>query len=84
MRVEKKSSQDVKRSVVFLSDLIDVMLNSFQVEKARPNPEFNLTGIQSMLVTLEKLDIATSDNIELWCTLYDYSADENIVELIPR
>ena len=37
-----------------------------------------------MLVTLDKIDITVSDNIELWCTLYDYSSDENGVELIPR
>ncbi len=36
-----------------------------------------------MLVTLDKIDIPISDNIELWCTLYDYSSDE-IGELIPR
>ena len=37
-----------------------------------------------MLVTLDKIDIQISDNIELWCTLYDYSSDEGGVELIPR
>ena len=37
-----------------------------------------------MLVTLDKIDISITDNVELWCTLYDYSSDENGVELIPR
>jgi hypothetical protein len=37
-----------------------------------------------MLVTLDKIDIPIPDNIELWCTLYDYSSDESGVELIPR
>jgi hypothetical protein len=36
-----------------------------------------------MLVTLDKIDINISDNIELWCTLYDYSSDESGVELTP-
>ena len=31
-----------------------------------------------------EIDIPISDNIELWCTLYDYSSDESGVELIPR
>ncbi len=37
-----------------------------------------------MLMTLDKIDIPISDNIELWCTLYDYTSDESGVELIPR
>ncbi|CAF0752403.1 unnamed protein product [Rotaria sp. Silwood1] len=53
------------------------------VEKPRPHPDFQLASTQSMLVTLEKIDITISDNIELWCTLYDYSSDESGVELIP-
>jgi hypothetical protein len=54
------------------------------VEKPRPHPDFQLANTQSMLVTLDKIDIPISDNIELWCTLYDYSSDESGVELIPR
>ena len=37
-----------------------------------------------MLVTLDKIDVNIADNIELWCTLYDYSSDDSGVELIPR
>ena len=37
-----------------------------------------------MLVTLDKIEVNIADNIELWCTLYDYSSDDNGVELIPR
>lgn len=54
------------------------------MEKPRPHPDFQLANTQSMLVTLDKIDITISDNIELWCTLYDYSSDESGVELTPR
>ena len=54
------------------------------MEKPCPHPDFQLANTQSMLVTLDKIDITISDNIELWCTLYDYSSDESGVELIPR
>ncbi|CAF3676261.1 unnamed protein product [Rotaria socialis] len=53
------------------------------VEKPRPHPDFQIANIQSMLVTLDKIEFAIFDNIELWCTLYDYSSDESGVELIP-
>ena len=62
----------------------DSIWMKFQAEKLRLNPDFQLATTQSMLVTLEKLDLNIFDNVELWCTLYDYSSDENGVELIPR
>ena len=82
MRIEKKSSTEVKRN---RSKCVSRRsCRTFQTEKARPNPDLQVASTQSMLVTLEKLELNMVDNVELWCTLYDYSADDNGVELIPR
>ena len=82
MRIEKKSLHDVIKIFFFLKN--NSFIKIIQVEKARPHPDFQLANTRSMLVTLDKIDINISDNIELWCTLYDYLSDESGVELTPR
>lgn len=66
-----------------LFSLMRIEKKSSLEEKLRSNVDFQSATTQSMLVTVEKFDLNINENIELWCTLYDYSSDENGVELIP-